>query len=84
MESNEIIREQIFEIIKNQMRDNDPVETNLTYKRLIRMGFSEFETNQLIGQCVAVEIFGVLKYQKPFNEKRYIKNLLKLPAEPFD
>jgi len=84
MESNEKIREHIFEIIKNQMHDNDPVETYLTYKRLIGMGYTDFETNQLIGQCVAVEIFGVLKYQKPFDEKRYIKNLRQLPKEPFD
>jgi hypothetical protein len=84
MKTNEILREQIFEIIKNQRHDNDPVETNQTYERLIGLGYTDFETNQLIGQCVAVEIFGVLKYQKPFDEKRYVKNLLQLPKEPFE
>jgi hypothetical protein len=82
MESNEILREQIFEIIKNQISSNDPQETNLTYKRLIDLGYNDFETNQLIGQCVAIEIFNVIKYKMPFNEKRYIKNLEQLPKKP--
>ncbi|MCD4747707.1 MAG: hypothetical protein K8R58_15535, partial [Bacteroidales bacterium] len=75
METNEIFREQIFEIIKNQIKSNNPPETNLTYKRLINLGYNSFETKQFIGQCVAVEIFDVIKHGKPFDEKRYIKNL---------
>jgi len=31
MESNEIIREQIFEIIENQRSANNPKETNLAF-----------------------------------------------------
>ena len=31
METNEILRKQIFEIIKNQMKDNEPPETNKTF-----------------------------------------------------
>jgi len=84
MESNEILRKQIFEIIKNQIRANDPIETNLTYNRLIKLGYNDFETKQLIGQCVAVELFNVFKHGKPFDDKRYIKNLKQLPTEPFD
>ncbi len=34
MEINEKIREQIFEIIKNQLRDNDHPETKATFDRL--------------------------------------------------
>ena len=84
METNEILRKQIFEIIKNQMKDNKPPETKKTFKRLIKEGYSKFETKQLIGQCVAVELFNILKYQKPFDDKRYIKNLNNLPKEPFE
>lgn len=84
MESNEIVREQIFEIIKNQRHDNNPIETNQTYERLIGLGYNDLETNQLIGQCVAVEIFNILKYKKPFDKKRYVKNLKQLPNEPCD
>lgn len=82
MEANEIVREQIFEIIRNQKSMNKPPETNLTYKRLINLEYSDFETNQLIGQCVSVEIFNILKHKLPFDEKRYVKNLQQLPKEP--
>ena len=84
METNEILREQIFEIIKNQLRDNDPPETKATYDRLQKQGFDDFQTRQLIGKCLAFELFDVMKYGKPYNNERYIKNLKALPREPFD
>ena len=84
METNEKLREQIFEIINNQLRANDPPETKITFDRLRKKGFDDFQTRQMIGQCLAVELFDVMKYGKPYNNERYIKNLLALPKEPFD
>jgi len=84
MKTNKILRDQIFEIVNNQIKDNDPPETNLTFKRLINLGYNDFETKQLIGQCVTVELFDIMKHGKSFNEKRYIKNLKQLPKEPFE
>jgi len=84
METNEKIREQIFEIIKNQLKDNDPPETKATYDRLRKQGFDDFQTRQMIGQCIAVELFEIFKFNKPYNNERYIKNLIELPIEPFD
>jgi hypothetical protein len=62
MESNEVLREQIFEIINNQIRDNDPPETKVTYNRLQNQGFNDLQTRQMIGQCLAVELFDVMKF----------------------
>ncbi len=84
MEVNEMLREQIFEIIKNQLEANDPPETKATLNRLKKEGFDDFRARQLIGQCVSIEIFDVIKNGKPFNEKRYVKNLKALPKEPFE
>jgi len=84
MEQNEIMREQIFGIIDNQIRKNNPPETKKTFERLRKQGYSEFVTKQYIGQCVAVELFNMIKKQEPFNENRYVKNLKNLPEEPFD
>ena len=84
MKINNELRAQIFEIIHNQMKMNNPPETGITYNRLIAKGYSETEVKQLIGQCVALELFSVIKEQKPFNESRYIKNLRQLPKEPFE
>ena len=82
MEQNEKLREHIFEIIENQLRDNDPPETKATYDRLQKEGFDDFQTRQMIGQCLAVELFDVFKFGKPYNNERYIKNLKSLPKRP--
>ena len=84
METNEVLRKQIFGIIGNQLRANNPPETKATLIRLKKEGFNDFQTRQLIGQCVVVEIFDSIKNRKPFNEKRYIKNLKALPKNPVD
>jgi hypothetical protein len=84
MKVNENLRNAIFEVIDNQINDNNPAETALTLKRLRDEGHSEFEARQLIGQAVAVELFCVMKKKIPFNEARYIKNLKNLPKEPVE
>jgi hypothetical protein len=84
MKVNENLRNAIFEVIDNQINDNNPAETALTLKRLRDEGHSEFEAKQFIGQAVAVELFYVMKKKIPFNEARYIKNLKKLPKEPVE
>ncbi len=48
------------------------------------MGYSDFETKQLIGQCIAVETYKILKYKQPFDRQRYIRHLNQLPEEPYD
>lgn len=84
MESNEIVREHIIKIVENQIKDNNPPETKLTFKRLIKEGYDKPDAKKLIAQCVAVELFGVLKHGKEFDNKRFVKNLKQLPKEPFD
>lgn len=82
MEINEELRDQIFEIIDNQIKEDNPPETKATFDRLTQAGYSEFVTKQLIGQCVAFELFHMLNDQEPFNNERYIGHLNNLPKEP--
>ena len=82
MEVNTVLRDQLFEVIKNQIKANDPKETKIAFNRLKTEGYSDFESKQLIGQCLAIEIFDTLKFNKSYNEKRYIKNLNNLPKKP--
>jgi hypothetical protein len=84
METNLKLRNEIFKIIENQIEANDPPETLKTFKKLKDQGLNDFEVKQLIGQCVAVEIYNVMKFKKPFDKERYIKNLNNLPKEPFE
>ena len=78
------LRKAILEVIRNQVRDNDPPETGLTVKRLRQQGFSEEETLKLVGFVVASEVFGVLKENRPYEEERYIAALKRLPKLPWD
>ena len=84
MDKNEIIKKQIFDIIDNQLRDNNPPETKATYDRLRKEGNDDYNTRQYIAKCLALEIFDVMKHGKAYNKERYIKNLKLLPKEPFD
>lgn len=84
MEVNEELREHIFEAINNQLEENTPPEVKTTYDRLLKEGFDDLETKQLLGQCLIKELFDVIESNKPFNEERYVKNLNRLPKEPFD
>lgn len=78
------MRQQIFDVIDNQIKANDPPETKATYDRLRKAGFNDFVTKQYIGQCIAVELFQTMKFGKPFDLERYVKNLSRLPKEPFE
>ena len=84
MDINELLHDQIIEIVMNQVEQNDPPETKQTLQRLISEGISEKDANKYIGQCVAVELFNIMKNGEAFNEKRYVQNLKNLPAEPFE
>ncbi len=84
MKTDDNLKEQVFEIIKNQLKANDPPETKITYDRLRKLGYDDLQTRQMIGQCLIIEIFEVIKNQKPYNNTRYINNLQKLPEDPFD
>ena len=72
----------MFEIVNNQLKANDPPETKITYDRLIKEGFDDYQAKQMIASCVAVEIYEVLKSGKPYDNDRYIRNLERLPEEP--
>lgn len=84
METNKILQKQFLQIVNNQLKLNDPPETSQAFKRLKELGYNEIDAKKLIGQCVVVEVFDAMKNGKPFNEKRYIRNLNNLPKEPSD
>ena len=84
MKDSDIIRAQVLKVVNSQMKSNDPPETNLTFQRLLKKGYDEKTAKHMIGQCVAVEIFTILKTQKPFDKERFVKNLKRLPEIPGD
>ena len=77
------MRAAIMEVVENQLRNNDPPQTQQTFRRLIEAGYSEEEAKRLIGCVVSAEIFDVLKKNEPFNLERFVKALNKLPEMPW-
>lgn len=84
METNPIAKEQILQVVDSQLKSNELPETKQTYDRLLKSGITDENARLYIGQCVAIEIFDAMKYHRPFNKKRFIENLNKLPEEPFE
>lgn len=77
-------RDKVFEILETQLTENNPPETTVAFKRLISMGYEDFQAKNLMVKCLMIEISDALNNNKLFNESRYIRNLLKLPNEPED
>lgn len=84
MESNELLKDQIFDILNNQLKENSPPETKNTFNRLLNEGFDDTQAKEMIGQCIAVELFEIIKHGNKYDNTRYIKNLNNLPKETFD
>ena len=82
MKVNKVLQQQYFEIVENQIKSNDPPETKINFERLKKEGYSDFEVKQLIGQCIALETFLIIKYNKEFDKERFIRNLNNRPKEP--
>ena len=82
--SAELAREGLFEAIENQIKDNNPPITKITYDRLHSEGFDREEVMKLIGCAMSVEIFDIMKNGGVFNEERYTLNLKGLPELPWD
>ena len=74
----------IMKVVENQLRSNDPPQTQQTFKRLLEDGHSEAEAKRLIACVVSAEIFDVLKKNEPFNLDRFVRGLNHLPAMPWD
>ncbi len=83
-QGSEITKEAIFDIIENQLRENNPPITKETYDRLRSDGQTHEEAMKLIGCALSVELFEIMKNGELFNEQRYISNLEGLPELPWE
>ncbi len=78
-ESQKALRDLIFDVIENQIRDNDPPDTRVTLNRLIDEGFSQEEAMVLIGRVLAFQVYEILNNGTAFDRKRYARELAALP-----
>jgi hypothetical protein len=81
---NEKLKAMVLEVVDNQLRDHTPPETRETYQRLLKEGFSDREARELIGVVVSSEIFELLKKKRPYDQKRFVAALERLPKLPWE
>ena len=83
-EHNPRLKKAILQVVSNQLRMNDPPETQSTLNRLISEGYSKQDAKELIGAVVSAHIYEMLKEQHEFDNSKYIKDLKMLPKLPWE
>lgn len=78
------LRAAFLQIVQNQLDANDPPETRETVERLMAQGISAQDSKRYIAQAVAAEVWYILHENETFDLDRYVKNLERLPAPPWE
>jgi hypothetical protein len=73
-----------MKVVRRQLRDGTPPEVQATLDRLLNEGHSRTTAEELIACVVCSEMFDILKEGQPYNERRYVDALRKLPELPWD
>jgi len=73
--ANRRLKKIVLEVVENQLRDNNPPITRITFNRLKGLGYSDERSKEMIGAIVVEEIFNVLKKQESFDLNRFTERL---------
>lgn len=84
METNLRLRENILEVVDNQLKANDPPCTKNTYDKLLAAGYSRSEAKDKIGAVVLTAIYDILKEGQAFDEEKYKYNLEEMLRQSID
>jgi hypothetical protein len=78
---NPILHVTIHQTIENQLAAKDPPVVHETLERLMRSGLSRHEAIHAIGSVLSVEIWEILKQDRPYDDARYERGLRQLDAQ---
>ena len=56
IDNSQVLKEALLEIVDNQLRAVDPVETQETYDRLIVKGYSDLEVRDFLAAAIGIEL----------------------------
>ena len=82
--TNRRAEELVIQVIKEQIRLNEPPETKGTFDRLRREGHPEKEVYRLLGCVLTSEIYDVMKHERVFDRDLYVQRLRALPTLPWE
>ena len=69
------LKKMVLEVVDNQIRANEPPITQITYRRLQALSYTNQQAKEKIAAVLLEEMYDVLKYNKPFDGERYTKSL---------
>ena len=76
------VRAVLRQVLETQIRTGEPPETRTTLDRLVASGIPEKEAWRLLSVALMCELFDVLKQERTFDLKRYVRMLKALPKVP--
>ncbi len=65
-------------IVVNQLNNNDPKQTRITYNKLRREGDSHLDAVHKIAAVLVDEIWNIMRCGREFDERRYVRKLKRL------
>jgi len=76
--ANKNLKKIVLQAVDNQLRENNPPITKITFERLQQSGYTTQQAKEKISAVLLEEMYDVLKTKQPYNEERYSNKLLKL------
>ncbi len=83
-EEAQFVRQQLFEVIENQLRDNDPPFVQSVLNKLVLVGIGREEAVEMMAYILSLEIQKTLSQGSGFDLQNYEKMLRALPDLPDD
>lgn len=74
-QTNPRLKKLLLEVVENQLRNNDPPITKITFDRLISNGYTKAEAKERIAVAVIGQIYDMLHDGKQFNIEEYESEL---------
>jgi len=73
----------LFEVLENQLTDNNPKQVKETLMRLCMTGHSREDALELMACALAPEMHAVIELGQSFDLNRYVSHLALLPETPW-
>jgi len=84
MDSHEIMKEQLLQVVENQLNLGEPPETTTTLKRLLGLDIEEKRAKFMIADCIQIQMKEMFRDEKEFNANRFSELLDILPNNPYE
>ena len=72
------LKKLILEVVDNQMRDDTPPMTRITFERLVSSGYTPQEAKEKIAAVVVCHIYDIMHDGTTFDGEKYVHDLQKL------